>query len=557
MTEQRAHVKSDFHAFNLKRRTRGEPSVDEPEFERLIEQLTESISGSDSDSSSDEDPSNLSSLLRKKATLNNTLSYDDDPNRKARNRGPGQAPLVWFSTPALPENTSLGIYRTLFPSSSTPDSYLNTLKSIQIRPNQEDRHIAMFMLGGGHFAGMIVSLIPKPGSERGEKVASVLAHKTFHRYTTRRKQGGAQSANDASKGNAHSAGAGIRRHNEAALMAEVRGVLGEWRELIQSADLVFLRATGRENRRIVFGYEEAVLGSRDPRIRGFPFNTRRATQSELMRCFVELTRVKISTLTSEALAALNTPPSSTSSLAPSKPTTKPKPAAKPKLSEEEETAQHHTSQLLPLIRRQKLPALISYLSNNSLSATDFRLYPPAQHRHAPTLLHFAAANNLALAVSTLLQKCSVNPTAKNDDGKTPYEVAGDRDTRDAFRIARYELGENKWAWEDAKVGSAVSRKDVDERKKKEEQEGKAERMKDLEQAKKELKEREEEERRKRVGEGRTMGSGGGRGGGVELVTGMGQEGLLRGLSEEAKRRLERERRARAAEERIRRMAGGN
>jgi len=37
------------------------------------------------------------------------------------------------------------------------------------------------------------------------------------RYAARRKQGGAQSANDAGKGKAKSAGAMIRRHNEAAL----------------------------------------------------------------------------------------------------------------------------------------------------------------------------------------------------------------------------------------------------------------------------------------------------------------------------------------------------
>ena len=49
----------------------------------------------------------------------------------------------------------------------------------------------------------------------------VVNHKTFHRYTVRAKRGTAQGMRD-SQGNApKSAGASIRRHNEAAL-AQVR-----------------------------------------------------------------------------------------------------------------------------------------------------------------------------------------------------------------------------------------------------------------------------------------------------------------------------------------------
>ena len=55
--------------------------------------------------------------------------------------------------------------------------------------------------------------------------ASVLCHKTFHRYVVRAKRGTCQSSRD-NKGNSapKSAGASLRRHNEAAL-AQVTGVL--------------------------------------------------------------------------------------------------------------------------------------------------------------------------------------------------------------------------------------------------------------------------------------------------------------------------------------------
>lgn len=48
----------------------------------------------------------------------------------------------------------------------------------------------------------------------------VLVHKTFHCYTVRSSQGGTQSSRDGRSGGSHpkSAGASLRRYNEAALI---------------------------------------------------------------------------------------------------------------------------------------------------------------------------------------------------------------------------------------------------------------------------------------------------------------------------------------------------
>jgi hypothetical protein len=48
----------------------------------------------------------------------------------------------------------------------------------------------------------------------------VLVHKTFHCYTVRARQGGTQSSRDGRSGGSHpkSAGASLRRYNEAALI---------------------------------------------------------------------------------------------------------------------------------------------------------------------------------------------------------------------------------------------------------------------------------------------------------------------------------------------------
>ena len=146
------------------------------------------------------------------------------------------------------------------------------------------RTIALMMIGGGHFAAIITSIIPKiiknhQGQE--ERQVDVLASKSFHRYTTRKKQGGSQSTNDAAKGNAHSAGSSLRRYNEAALQKEVRELLASWKVELGQCEFIFIRATGTANRKILFGYEGAVLKSNDRRIRGFPFTTRRPVHSRV------------------------------------------------------------------------------------------------------------------------------------------------------------------------------------------------------------------------------------------------------------------------------------
>ncbi len=320
-------------------------------------------------------------------------------------------------------------------------------------------------------------------------------------------------------------------------MDDVRGLLQEWKGLLDTSDLLFVRATSTTNRRTLFGpYEGQVLRANDARIRGFPFTTRRATQSELMRSFIELTRLK----TREILPV----PEAAPEAAPKPAVNKAKPAA-PKLTEEEETALLHTSQLQALIRRSKLPAVLAYLKNNDVSP-DFHFQPPDVNYHAPTPLHLAASQNSATVVGGLLTRGGADPAVENGDGKPPFELAGDRATRDAFRVARRELGEGKWDWEAARVPAAMTKEEADRREERERRE----------QEKQEAERRKAEEERLRtegpkVTESRRKG---GVLGGMPPKTAQEiREEEARGLTPEQRMRLERERRARAAEERIRRM----
>ena len=543
------------------------------------------MSGSDSsdvEDGDDETPrkdTTLATLLRKQATLaaRANPNYEDDEETQQRGKrkgGNGKHPLLWFGSPLLTENTYFGIYRAVLTKEELDkeDVILEAIKKRQLPPiampkpgkdgtlppiSYKGPHIFLCMIGGGHFAAMVVSLAPRQSKHASgplNREATVLAHKTFHRYTTRRKQGGAQSSNDNAKGAAHSAGSTLRRYNEQALVDDVRELLQDWKALLDTSDLLFIRATGQTNRRTLFGpYEGQVLRNNDPRIRGFPFSTRRATQNELMRSFIELTRLKVREITPSTVTATNDAASKTPSGAPMPSKSSSRATAAPKLSEEEETALLHTTQLQALVRRSKLPALLSYLTTNSLTA-DFRFFPAdsQQNHHAPTPLHLTASHNSPALVSGLLVRGGADPAVANAEGKTPFELAGDRATRDAFRVARSELGEEKWDWDRAGVSAGLKREEAEAR------EGRERREKEA----KEAERRRVEEERLRAEEPRSAPDAGGRkargalGRGMQKTAQEKREDETRGLTAEQRMRLERERRARAAEERMRRMQGG-
>ncbi|OLN94077.1 VMS1-like protein [Colletotrichum chlorophyti] len=568
--DQRSHLKSDWHHYNLKQKLRGANPVSEPEFEKLIGDLDESLSGSDSEDSEDEEEgrkeSTLTALLRKQATLaeksrSAATGGNDDEEDTGPRKVKASQPLIWFSSSVLPPNTYFGLYRAILTGEELRDEtkLVDVVRRKQLDPvaapkvskdgaapppaTYKGPHFFLCMIGGGHFAAMVVSLAPRQNkSSVGSlnREATVLAHKTFHRYTTRRKQGGSQSANDNAKGNAHSAGSSLRRYNEQALVEDVRALLQEWKGLLDTSELLFIRATGSTNRRTLFGpYDGQVLKHNDTRIRGFPFNTRRATQNELMRSFIELTRLKVREINPED----ETKPKPET---PAPPKTAPPKPTKPKLTEEEETALLHTSQIQALIRRSKLPALLSYLKTNNLSP-DFQFQPPEQNHHSPTPLHLAAHQNAAPLVLGLLTRGDASPLTTNKDGKTAFDLAGDRSTRDAFRVARSELGEDKWDWDAARVPAALSKVEAEKRDERERRE---------KESKETERRRAEEERLRSEGpkvDDKKKKSGGLAAGAPLKTAQEKREEEARGLTPEMRMKLDRERRARAAEERLKRM----
>jgi hypothetical protein len=238
VAEQREHFRSDWHRYNVKVRLGGDAkAVGEEEFAAMVDckrialfpidpmcllgysqgpssvllALSASISGSGSSSSdaSSSSSTNAVSRLLRKHDISKAPSEDNLPAAA----GP-RSPLLWFSADAAVPDTQLGIYRAIFPSNSgqrrlerPADGWQTELTELQVTPEVpktkkfaatlsgpiqdptdfESRSWTMLMVGGGHFAAMVVSLVPKivnKGGGRMEREEVVLEKKTFHRYTS-------------------------------------------------------------------------------------------------------------------------------------------------------------------------------------------------------------------------------------------------------------------------------------------------------------------------------------------------------------------------------------
>ncbi|KAG0345541.1 hypothetical protein BG004_003628 [Podila humilis] len=333
------------------------------------------------------------------------------------------------------------------------------------------RYWTLVLIGGGHFAGVVMDLAGQV-TRHGHDM-KVVAHKTFHRYTVRRKQGGSQAAHGA----ANSAGARIRMYNEEALKLEVRELLDSWSEWINQSECVFVHSPGN-NRRVLF-YEGSVVTAADKqgRLRSIPFMTRRPTLSELKRAYLELSSVKVYKMTQEALirqdrmeqkALEKAVDSSLRSKAESQDTNSTIKST-PLVPE----ASAELLKLIELVKKGRADAASSHLLKHNMDASALLPLTTSTEydmRRTPTLLHLASHHGQPQVVKILLEKHSADPTVTSagarDQGEdeklecdkdennnadfsttslTAYDVAKDKETRNAFRRAMAFLPDH-WDW---------------------------------------------------------------------------------------------------------------
>lgn len=587
VTEQRSHFRSDWHRYNVKIRLRGGSPVTEPAFAQLVDGLEDSLSGSASSDESSDDSDAVKALVSKIKRTSRSPSPSEER----------QTPLTavaWFHSPP---STQIGMYRMLFPIDTPAPLYLAELKRIQERV-KGGRKWAMFMVAGGHFAGAIVE-VSRPAEDQDSAVSakakkkppkpkpetSILKHKTFHRYTTRRKQGGSQSVNDNSKGAAISAGAILRRYGEQALRDDIRNLLLDWADDIQDCERIWLRASV-SNRRIFLDYENCVINKGDDRLRTFPFPTRRPTQSELVRCLLELTQVKTSHLTEEALRAQDEAflaslpkPKATPSAVAAAPPEKAKPQ---RLTKEEEAYREKWSRLLDMISKGRSEPLKSFWEREgaSLGGVD-ALIPEWTGDRRASLLQVAVQSGQEDVTQWLLYDLHADPTiivpssgvhpadkaANESDAsdaplqgagsrRTAYDLARTRAVRDIFRQC---AGDHPdwWDWFGAaRVPSTFNKEKEEARdeKKKQRKKGLKEKMRE-----REAREREREGKQSDVDDKQVESKSEPRSQDPTAPRKLGgssgtADGVL-GLTVELRAKVERERRARAAEARLKILTG--
>lgn len=272
--DQKRHYKSDWHRYNLRQRLKGCKSVSEEQFEDLSGSVS-SISGSESDDDDSEadshatsKPIGIAARFQRKVdapmTGSSTDSESDDnitPDERARRH-----PKIFLKNSL---GDLISIYRcVVYHKQVQPSTHSDMIGMVTDIPIH--MKWAVLMSSGGHFAGAIF--------ERDK----VLVHKTFHRYVVRAKRGTTQSRKDGQGNAPKSAGASLRRYNEAALKEDVRDLLISWEEHVKSCDLIFLRAPGF-NKKIFYSGKAPPLDKTDKRIRMIPFQTRRPTHNEVQR----------------------------------------------------------------------------------------------------------------------------------------------------------------------------------------------------------------------------------------------------------------------------------
>lgn len=235
--EWRAHFRSDWHRFNLRRRTTGRPAVDESEFGAMVTAGADdvgSISGSESDESEDED--RLLACRQQQQQQQRAPHFVFGP--------PGGRRLSVWRALVAPEPPEAAAARGAVPPTS-PQDCLAALRALH--GSAGGLRAAVIMLRGGHFAAAVFALQParvsNPRLSEKERFGLV-AHKSAHRYgiaaqqgstahslpqdatgdscpptsrpstsryVVRAGQGGKQSSKDASGKFARSAGSRLRR----------------------------------------------------------------------------------------------------------------------------------------------------------------------------------------------------------------------------------------------------------------------------------------------------------------------------------------------------------
>lgn len=158
------------------------------------------------------------------------------------------SPLVRLNCPDF----SLQFYRSTIVSDREKHqrTVINAKEALhRLQKLQNDNSFWMILIfSAGDFAAAIFDNRCSPGGQSGGKP---ILHKTFHRYTVRKKQGGSQSTRDSAGGNKiKSAGSSLRRRNEQQLQSDIQYLFetDEWVKAMAKCSRIYRHCPGHVNK---------------------------------------------------------------------------------------------------------------------------------------------------------------------------------------------------------------------------------------------------------------------------------------------------------------------
>ncbi|CAO2834943.1 unnamed protein product [Amaranthus hypochondriacus] len=429
LLDQRSHFKSDLHRFNVKLSLAGKDIIKEDDFDELTsDSFSKDFDVSSISGSEDEDERGPRAWNSTNEMLIQTIKQKVHIRLLS-----GEKISVWKcmllkdSENVCYDNNQIVVnddYGHLY--SLKEADLIQKLKALTREPSDKNHFRIVLLASGGHFAGCVFD-----GN-------NVVAHKTFHRYVVRAKAGKRQSSKDASGKSIHSAGASLRRYNELALKKDIYELLASWKPYFDASSCVFIYAPSN-NRQLFFNGETSLFSNQHCDARNIPFSVRRPTLKEARRVFNQLSQVTYETEEEEVLyikqTQLDVPDIKQIQLSESC------------ISD----ANLRKDDKIDEVRVSKGDE--SFASGN-LSDKHSSSDEGDKEVRNTTPLHEAARSDSCEKVLELLEQ-GLDPTIKDERGKTPYMLATEKEVRNTFR--RFMAANlDKWDWHAAKVPSALT-----------------------------------------------------------------------------------------------------
>lgn len=359
-------------------------------------------------------------------------SDDDETSRESGREAKQSSLKLWLALES--SGLRLAVWQVLTTDELNDGSHESLFSSLKSMVKNHAPWVVL-LCAGGHFAGVVVD------SHGG----SVLAHQTFHRYVVRAKAGGRQSSRDATGRAPKSAGASLRRYNESALEKETKELLASWKPYLESAALIFVYAPA-VNSKLLFAGDPPPIRRDDSRVRRIPMSVRRPTFKEAIRVLMTLGSIEyddgpeeIDGLVTKGHVEGNGVPRAG--------------VDKLRAAEVEELASSREGE--SVAEAGEVETLVTTDDLHSpMDGSNSGDGMKAEQTGVRTDLHHASLAGDVQRVSALLET-GADPTLRDERGRTPYALASDKETRNAFRRYMAEAGDC-WNWQAAGVPSALT-----------------------------------------------------------------------------------------------------